>query len=710
MIKEIIITEGNAGTGKTTAMYQTIKEYIAHGFVCLYTCFNKYLKKKASNHLPQSHILLVSNIHSLCFRVLKVIDKLPENFQSIKDYSETDNSNLTGKDFDNLLKTFLSINTDSIKQTLHTLDHIFIDEAQDFSPLYFDIIKHLGDAFDITLHIYGDRNQRITKDFNSNKPLDPCIFYTPELYFPNIKITKKYLNENHRTANEAILQFINGFHSKSYDNYPEELLYSNPIGSLKNKYELPNIQFFANKTKEYERVKSLVSKIDSSTKIAILSRWKRDLKLYQDHSSSFGNNVTINTIHSFKGLEADIVFLVGFQEFVIDDLIEKNLFYTASSRAHKKLYITSAYPAFDLSKYFNEDSFTHHGKQSHITKHFRKLKEIKLNRNFTIQKYQDNIIDSITVKVDFKDAPFLPYIQNNFIPGINRKNYGWQNIQHRCCEGIHYVVKNHHVYKSYSFEFFDLNVLKKNNFSDKQVVQFISNTVLDFFDHRISLSQLQISRLDLSKIFKFNDAQSRLTFLDELASCISIAKYNSIKDHSNYTLEHSKSILDSLQDSTVYINHSKIRNITTACYDPRNKDNQNKLLSDNLYKIEIRLRGNSLQMKYSEDINTIDNLMNAVADDSKFDYLISLLNRQNLSLPYITDKVSTNREQKTAIHKGVNIMNKCKKNNTNEKTGYLLYDLVDSFSDSEIEEILLAEETFLREEIPHHLVQHGVFL
>ncbi|MFZ7131333.1 MAG: ATP-binding domain-containing protein [Eubacteriales bacterium] len=710
MIKEIITTEGNAGTGKTTSMYQTIKEYIAHGFVCLYTCFNKYLKKKASNHLPQSHILLVSNIHSLCFRFLKALDKLPEKFQSIKDYSETDNSNLTGKDFDNLLKTFLSINTDSIKQTLHTLDHIFIDEAQDFSPLYFNVIKHLGNAFDITLHIYGDRNQRITKDFKSNKPLEQCIFDSPELYFPNIKITKKYLNQNHRTANEAILQFINGYLSQSYDNYPKELLYTNTIGQLKNKYELPTIQFFSNKSKEYERVKSLTSTFDSSLRIAILSRWKRDLKLYHDNKSFLGNNVTINTINSFKGLEADIVFLVGFQAFSQDDIIEKNLFYTAASRACKKLYITSAYPAFDLSKYFIKDSFKMIGKQTAITKPFKKLKDIKPNRNFSMQKFRDNIIDSISVKVTFKDAPFLPYVQNSFIAGRDRKNYGWQKIQVNNFEGVGYVIKNHHVHKSYSFEFFDLNILKKNNFTDKQVVQLISNIILEFFNYRLNLNQLKITRLDLYKLFKFNNELSRNTFLDEFATSISMSMNNSIKDHNNYTLEHRKSILNTLQDSTVYINHSKTKDITTVCYDPRNKVNQNKILSDNLFKIEQRLRGNALQRKYTENFNTMDSLMKIVADENKFDILISLLHRQNLSLPIITNATLINQEKKTYFNKGVNSMNKCKKNDTKEKTGYLLYNLVDLFTESEIEEILLSEETFLKEEIPHRLVQHRVFL
>ncbi|MBR1416709.1 MAG: UvrD-helicase domain-containing protein [Bacilli bacterium] len=114
--------------------------------------------------------------------------------------------------------------------------------------------------------------------------------------------------------------------------------------SLESELRLDNLMEF----------KSITASFEESTGSVNLEDFLSEISLVADMSEhkSDGNDVTLMTIHSAKGLEFDVVFLVGMEEGIFphqQSLLEDNgieeerrLCYVGITRARKKLYLTNA--------------------------------------------------------------------------------------------------------------------------------------------------------------------------------------------------------------------------------------------------------------------------------------------------------------------------------------------------------------------------------
>jgi DNA helicase-4 len=257
-------------------------------------------------------------------------------------------------DFNDLMSRGVSLlnNYKEIEKAFNEkFDYILVDEFQDVNTLQVRILhKMLNDknqlfcVGDDWQSIYGWRGSEVDYIINFKK------------YFKNPKIIK--LKFNYRN-NEIITNASNQLIKKNIFKVEKEMQ------SMKNT-EKKIFLYLSQKESEdgvnivEENVKNLIKKGYSKEDILILYRRTRAIEPYKNRLRGI---VTMRTIHSAKGLEAKIVFIVGLtggiygfpQVWEADRIIqvikpssylmsfeeERRLFYVALTRAKEELFLIS---------------------------------------------------------------------------------------------------------------------------------------------------------------------------------------------------------------------------------------------------------------------------------------------------------------------------------------------------------------------------------
>lgn len=118
--------------------------------------------------------------------------------------------------------------------------------------------------------------------------------------------------------------------------------------TLESKARLENIEEFLSVTQEFEKRSDDKSLVAFLTDLALIA----DIDSMNDDEEEGGDAVVLMTMHSAKGLEFPVVFIVGMEEgifpgsraFMDNDEMEeeRRLAYVGITRAEKKLYLTCA--------------------------------------------------------------------------------------------------------------------------------------------------------------------------------------------------------------------------------------------------------------------------------------------------------------------------------------------------------------------------------
>lgn len=237
-----------------------------------------------------------------------------------------ENNQLTINDLAPILYLMLKLDG---KKASNDYRHVVIDEAQDYSPLQFKVIRELIGSKYFT--IVGDVNQRLIK-FESEAPM----LKLAEI-FDDVNTEVYNLNKSYRSTSE-IMEYANRF-LKEEKIVPlvrkGEAVYEKEVSSVEQLKEE-----VVNKVKEYNA--------EGMDSVAIITRngerlnkaWellKEELHLVKFDSEDIiykGGNLIIPAYFA-KGLEFDAVIIVDFKEDEKDgeDLIK----YIMSTRALHKL-------------------------------------------------------------------------------------------------------------------------------------------------------------------------------------------------------------------------------------------------------------------------------------------------------------------------------------------------------------------------------------
>lgn len=152
------------------------------------------------------------------------------------------------------------------------------------------------------------------------------------------------LEDNYRSSKE-IIDSANKLISRNNIRIKKNLLFkSKKNGEV---YKM----FFTNEIMEYNYIVSTYEKIKSKYKtFAILFRNHEQGYIYKKHFYKSYENIEILSIHESKGLEFDVVFLIGINKSVLPSNFEntnleieeeRRLMFVAVTRAKYSLYISS---------------------------------------------------------------------------------------------------------------------------------------------------------------------------------------------------------------------------------------------------------------------------------------------------------------------------------------------------------------------------------
>jgi len=622
-----LIITGLAGTGKSWKIDKIVSNKVENNEIqtneiCSLT-FDKALSAKYKNDFAWSNKSNSFTIHGFCYHVLSELLMLPEGFRNNSNGDIEEGP--TGRDFNKLISLFLKLSNHKIKRTKfyhHYISKIKIitcDEAQDFREDYIEVVKKIKAlSNEAQLIVAGDRHQQIyifQNRNNSSKLSD--VLNDSKLIFGDEPYKKIVLTVNHRTENTYNINFMNGFLKKNSDISKEELYTNLPEffnnKEIKQSRKMPLIKLFTNREEEEDFVKAKISGIDNKkNKIVIIARNNKTLKMYSDLNNR--NNITVSTVHKVKGNEFDYVFYVGFEYNVKTDNEIKTICYTAISRAKKKLFITSSFPNKNIFEVFEKGSFIYRNVQKYICKPFPVRKKIKKNRNFTEKKLRENYLDSLVLKIKADRCPFLTHINKE---GTKQKKWSSsQRVVNK--DGFEYSIDFHHSQRIYFFNFLDLNLLKRNNFSDTEIIEYCANEIIEFFDRRVNLDGIEVHRLDLYYLLKLEDKDNYKRIYEEvLFDKVLDSKHRSILNQNRDSFNNKddfKIKRFSIKRDTIYNNHHKKKqeSLTTVIYNPRYKENGNKIHIDNLIKFEMKGKGNFLKRKigFNDYEPTVLNLIN----------------------------------------------------------------------------------------------------
>lgn len=531
-----IYVDAVAGSGKTTT--------ICH--ISLSISDKKILALTYNNHLRQETKVKINSLNV-------------ENV-NIHTYHSLCNKYYSGKCYDDFhMKNILTNNKDIITNCKYNL--IIIDETQDMTPLYYNIIKKfMNDInFDGQLMILGDKNQGIY-DFKDADIRFLTLSY--QLYCDmklmtlreSFRITKQMawfvnnvmLNENRIISNK------NGSKVK--------YIISNPFHSIK--YIFSEIKKLLSQGYKYDDIfiitPSLRKKGDKETPVHKLENElvKNNIPCYVPIGGLLTDNVKIDediiknkiiftTIHQSKGRERKIVILFNFDHsyFVYynkdtNPNICPSTLYVATTRASELLYLIED-PAQDKFHFIKQNENSREYSENIETIYLKSPKKEKKATKFETE-YKNISIDEFS---KFIKQDVLNYINDNILKLFN--------VITAENELVNINIKNKTGYKNTYEDVSDINIMAcirkwETESIQKQTSIIINKSYYDTsymnyinkinFDNPTVKDYLMIGNLESSKLnsymFKINQIKS-YNWMDDniMDQCLQILKKN-IKENS----------------------------------------------------------------------------------------------------------------------------------------------------------------------------------
>ena len=223
------------------------------------------------------------------------------------------------------------------------MKHVLVDECQDYSPLFYEIIKKSFPNASLT--IMGDLNQRIDKHSNvKNRNNITDVFNDVK----TVVLTKSYRS----TAN------ITNFTKDILDTHEPieavERMGENPTIYMVNENLTLKISEKINEMKDkgYKSIAVICKNKENSENLySCLKEINNDINLITSDKCEFKIGVNVISSYIAKGLEFDAVIISDGESYL--SIEDKHLFYTACTRALHELHI---YTNTSLEKILPKDS------------------------------------------------------------------------------------------------------------------------------------------------------------------------------------------------------------------------------------------------------------------------------------------------------------------------------------------------------------------
>ena len=315
-----LIAFGPAGSGKTIIAKTVAQDFLNDDKTVLFLCFNRTLANKIRYEFDKyEERIKVATFHSLARSIIEEFDKDWWN----------ENKDNKGDEFWNL---DIPIKMEELSSFVTTkYDILVVDEGQDFKELWYEIIFSLIKEDGKKL-IFMDEMQNIFGHYSSIPNEQQFIKYNlPE----NCRNTKSIVSYLSKVVDKEIQSFENSPNGdeiilKEFKNQTEQQKYLlDEIKSLTREHEIGTEQILV--MLNSSKAGSCLADTTKAGKLSIKSL-DRNGRMQRD-------SINYTNINTYKGLEADIVFIVD-AHLIPEEKKLENL-YTEASRARFKLYVLS---------------------------------------------------------------------------------------------------------------------------------------------------------------------------------------------------------------------------------------------------------------------------------------------------------------------------------------------------------------------------------
>jgi len=326
-----------------------MKERINHPSVHVHTfhqfCYLRLLEnqskpftiiKETKTSYKKDELLKISKYKNSLYRTIK-----PKSYDKYQSELKTNNE----KDFDDLLLDYLNILKK--ERPMKPYEYLFIDEFQDTNLLQYEIVKKLINHQTKVLAV-GDPDQSIYQFRGANSKII-------DFFITEFKASLHTLSINYR-SNETIIKHANQLIGLNNRKYKKELISHSKekevVFSLYFKDEIEEANYLI------ELIASYLNKGHKPNNICVLYRnhfrsyefkyqlAKSDISFQTNESKEGEQGINLLSIHQAKGLEFDIVFIIGLEKGVLPSLKnntqiehdeERRLMFVAITRARHHL-------------------------------------------------------------------------------------------------------------------------------------------------------------------------------------------------------------------------------------------------------------------------------------------------------------------------------------------------------------------------------------
>ncbi len=374
-----------AGTGKTMVVIEKLKRIFDKGINPENVLVLSFTRKSALELKDRLNILdppLITTFHGFCYRELEreqtinivsdtvlidygfskdeitQIDFLKRNNRRtrlVDTYNRflRENNLYDYTDLENIFINKMNNDKRFYNRISNQYKYIFVDEFQDTSKVEFILLKTFKKGI-VKMFCVGDPNQSIYSFRGSSKKVIKD-------YLKTFNATTYILNENYRSGIN-ILNSSNKLikHNEGYTHF--DLVTNNDF-----KGEVITNYFLDDKKKRMfivDEIRKLLNKGYYQEEIAVIYRNHNfGNKLKRDLHGTYFDRINFLTIHQAKGLEFDVVFIIGLNEGKLPFINakieeERRLFYVAVTRAKKKLYLVSLIKDRKPSRFIKESLIT----------------------------------------------------------------------------------------------------------------------------------------------------------------------------------------------------------------------------------------------------------------------------------------------------------------------------------------------------------------
>ncbi|MEL7568196.1 MAG: UvrD-helicase domain-containing protein [Dehalobacterium sp.] len=220
---------------------------------------------------------------------------------------------------------------DGIEQDYKVIQHLLVDEMQDYTPIQYAVLAKL---FSCKMTILGDSNQSVN-------PYSSSTSEKIQAYFAGCDCMELY--KSYRSTIE-----IAYFAQKIQEN--KKLI---PIERHGDK---PSVTICNTENEQFNKIQNLIQQFKQSdyTSLGIICKSQKqadqlykkvrtvydDISLLDFNSSEFKDGIIITSVHMSKGLEFDQVIIPNASDDCYKTQLDRSLLYIACTRAMHKLDLT----------------------------------------------------------------------------------------------------------------------------------------------------------------------------------------------------------------------------------------------------------------------------------------------------------------------------------------------------------------------------------